>query len=459
MPQLNPKIEQKVLKYIQKNLTASGKLPKPIIQVANQFGVHRQTLSKMIKQVKDGKAPGVVTQEEKLPVTECEKNYKEDTGSVTTRSLHIRTAEEALRYAEVDTDVWEIDRYIVNSWEVTTKLQKYKQTSSGDTVRLDDEVGTYTNYQVKVWLRRKQKEVRAMEVLLTDLSKQGKKTLTPYQFKIPKKPRRQLEISVVDPHLGLRCHKGGSDHNWSMDECEQTVKDMVEHVLADVKPFGPFEKIIFPFGNDFLHVDNVWGCTTQGTNQSEAEAWQHIYIRAEKLVLWITERLRKEAPLKIITVPGNHDRQSAFTMGRLLQAYYHQFCQVEVLCDASPYKFHKYGVNLIGFEHGHSIKNTVRLAALMANECRDIWASTCYREWHLGDQHRKGSSKPSMMEEQGVSIEFLPGLTPPNEWHRLKSFNWQKRAGLGFVWDYDAGLKARVNVNMDSYSGTIMRPK
>jgi hypothetical protein len=36
-----------------------------------------------------------------------------------------------------------------------------------------------------------------------------------------------------------------------------------------------------------------------------------------------------------------------------------------------------------------------------------------------------------MMEEQGGSVEYLPGLTPPNEWHRIKSFNWQKRAGMG----------------------------
>jgi hypothetical protein len=111
---------------------------------------------------------------------------------------------------------------------------------------------------------------------------------------------------------------------------------------------------------------------------------------------------------------------------------------------------------LIGFEHGHSIRNVVRLAALMANECRNDWAETSYREWHLGDQHRKGSAKPAMLEEQGVSVEYLPGLTPPNEWHRLKSYNWQKRAGMAFVWDYWQGLRCRFNVNIDSYTGRLM---
>ena len=93
----------------------------------------------------------------------------------------------------------------------------------------------------------------------------------------------------------------------------------------------------------------------------------------------------------------------------------------------------------------------------MANECKDAWSQTVYREWHCGDQHRKGSGKPMMFEEQGVSVEFLPGLTPPNEWHRIHSYNWQKRAGMAFVWDYTAGCIARIQTNVNSYTGEIMR--
>ena len=37
------------------------------------------------------------------------------------------------------------------------------------------------------------------------------------------------------------------------------------------------------------------------------------------------------------------------------------------------------------------------------------YETSAFGKWHLGDQHRKGSSKTSMLEEQGVSVEFLPG--------------------------------------------------
>ena len=58
----------------------------------------------------------------------------------------------------------------------------------------------------------------------------------------------------------------------------------------------------------------------------------------------------------------------------LTNAWYHNDKNVTVECDESPYKFHQFGVNLIGFEHGHSVQ-PVRLAALMANECRlNGWA-------------------------------------------------------------------------------------
>ena len=156
-------------------------------------------------------------------------------------------------------------------------------------------------------------------------------------------------------------------------------------------------------------------------------------------------------------VAGNHARQSEYTLGRFLSAYYRNDKNVTIDASASPYKFEHYGVNLIGFEHGHSIKQQVRLAALMANECRDAWAQTVYREWHLGDQHRKGSSKPSVHEEQGVSVEFLPGLVMPNEWHRLKSFNWQKRMGMAFIWDKEAGPTMRLQANINSYTHKLMR--
>ena len=374
---------------------------------------------------------------------EIEEKYDGNDCTLTTRSLDVKNLEDALKISKVDLNVWVVDRHIVNAWEVT---MGGKKTGTG-------QAETFTNYQVKVWLKRKTPEVSAVEELLSEIKKNSPIRTKYKKIKIPHS-RKELEISIMDPHLGLRCYRPESDHSWSPEKCESMFLSMVDYLLKVAKAYGPFERIVWPFGNDFMHADNIFNTTTAGTGQPESEAWHRVFIKAEKLAITAAKKFLEVAPLKIVTIPGNHDRQSSFALGRVLQAYFHNNPNVEVDAEASPYKFHRYGVNLLGFEHGHSV-GALRLAALMANECREVWADTLYREWHLGDQHRKGSSKPSMFEEQGVSIEYLPGLTPPNEWHRLKGFNWQKRAGMAFVWDKDLGPVSRLQVNINNYTGAF----
>jgi hypothetical protein len=226
----------------------------------------------------------------------------------------------------------------------------------------------------------------------------------------------------------------------------------IEKLLDRAKPYGDFDEIVFPFGNDFMHHDNLNHTTTKGTLQPEGVSYAYVYERAIELGIAMVDRLAKIAPVKVIQVSGNHDQVSSFSLGHVLKAYYRRDAGVDVQVNPSPYKFWRYGVNLVGFDHGHHVK-PIRLAALMAHEAKEHWVDTCYREWHLGDQHRKGSSSPVTMEEQGVSVEYLPALTPPNAWHRLKAFNWQQRGAMAFVWDRAEGPIARLQVNINSYTG------
>lgn len=386
-----------------------------------------------------------------IPKEKIDKSFKGDEGTVTTKSLNIKTVKDAIKISNIDLDVWIIDRHIISSWEVTCKVKD----SPGK-----EHAETFTNYQVKLWLKRKAPEVLATEDILTRLEKKSpivKKIKYP---KALKSAKRILEVSVFDPHLGLHCFKGGSDSSWSIDKCKYMFLATIERILNRTwSYFGPYEYILFPFGNDFMHIDNVFGTTTQGTTQPEGDAWKYVYEEGQQLIINAIEMIKLIAPVKILVVPGNHSRQSEFTMGHFLNAYYRNDSNVDVNASADPYKFCRYGVNLIGYEHGHSV-NMLRLAALMANETRlNGWQDARYCEWHIGDQHRKGSAKPSMLEEQGVSVEYLPSLTPPNEWHRVKGFNWQKRGGMGFIWDYSHGQVNRILVNIDNYTGYFLGEK
>lgn len=275
-----------------------------------------------------------------------------------------------------------------------------------------------------------------------------------------KDQRRMLEISIMDPHVGLQCFKPEANADYNLDMARNLYLWAVNELAALGQGYGAVDEILFPIGNDFLHAEltvmnkGTGHATTGGTAQPEMTSWHHVYMAGEAMLRDAITYLSKIAPVHVIQIPGNHDKISSFTLGRVMNAFFWNDDNVIVDCSPAPYKFKEYGCNLIGFEHGHNVAQ-IRLAAVMANEMPEAWARTAggYREWHLGDQHRKGSAKPSMLEEQGVSIEYLPSLTAPNAWHHMKSFNWQKRGAMAWIWDYDLGPIARVQVNLNSYTG------
>lgn len=375
--------------------------------------------------------------------------------ALTIRTKTIRTLEDALAEGHVNLDIWQVDRWVLNKWDMGAKL--VQTISEGQT----EQLAATEMWQVKVWFRRKDPVEKSLEGLLKRLETASPQ-VPKIKYKKPKKSegQRALEISIVDPHMGLHCFPPGADIAYSIEDCEELFMWALESLLAAADQYMPVTEILFPFGNDFLHADHLFHTTTAGTPQPEMVAYHHTYERGELLAINAIDRLKQVAPVQVKQIPGNHDRGTSYSLGRVLRAWYRNDSNVSVDASSTPYKFWRFGCNLIGLEHGHSIA-PIRLAALMANEQPESWALTHggYREWHCGDQHRKGSSRPSAFEEQGVSIEFLPGLTAPNEWHRLKSFNWQKRGAMAWIYDADRGPVARLQVNINTWTGRPLGDK
>lgn len=419
-----------------------------VTETAKELNINRTTLNAYFERTKIGGAKSVTT--------EMHQTWKESRGEtswvIESNDPRINTVDDAIKRAGVDMGIWQVERVIVNGWDVTMKLK----TAGGD------KAFTKQNQQIKIFLKRIVPLAiqNAVENLLNKLK--SKSPICP-KLKYPKLPkqadRKALEICLMDPHYGMRCYAPGSAGNQTPESMAALMLDIVDTMLERTKHFRPFEQIIFPIGNDFFHADSIWQTTTAGTLQPEADAFFHTFIGGEQLVIGLVDRLKAVSPVSVYAIPGNHDRTASFMLGRILRAYYQNDKNVTVDASEKPYKFHRYGCNLIGYEHGHSVKPALRLGNIMANERPEDWAATKngWREFHIGDQHRKGVSRPVVMEEQGVSIEFLPGLTMPNEWHTLKGYNWQKRAAIGFVWHYSEGLIDRPQVNIDRYSNIIMK--
>ena len=450
-------------------------------RIAKELNLHHSTVNKFGKRIRGG-APICQSVPEPGPGKETEEGMKSDlgdtAGNVTSTSRTIRTQEELLEAAKIDLNVWKVTRTIINKWEVVMREPATTVGGRGNEAMIaqNDEGGSQRTlwtrgshepmheemFQVKVVLERKTPPEHAVSSLLKHLESRARNSpLFPHirRERLHREEGKQsLEIDIMDPHIGLFCNWPEADAPWDLDMSCNMVMSAAEDLIEKASKHGKFEEVFIPFGNDWVHSDNVFHTTTAGTGQPEAVDWHAVFVRAEELAFLLMERLRQVAPLHVYEIPGNHSRQTDFALGRILKAGYAGNKDVTIHADSSPYKFHRAGKNLIGFEHGHSVSQ-VRLAALMANERKNDWAETEYREWHLGDQHRKGSSKPSMLEEQGVSIEYVPGLTAPNCWHRLKSFSHQQRGAMGYIWDWNAGPVARFQFNISKYTHKILKRK
>lgn len=392
----------------------------------------QQTISRNVKD--DGSIEVTIT-----PITTNVNTFYKDENGIT--HVGVRTERDLRAMGNIPDD-WDCLSFKPNNWVQQKKEDKY------DTI-------SFIAHQAKGSFAPPHPGKKVAEDLINELKGVSPTVPLIHSFKKKKgKLRRMLEVSVMDPHVGLHCFSPGADAHYDFEIAERLYLWAVKELTVIGAGYGEVEEILFPVGNDFLHAEmmslNGKGvhATSGGTPQPEMYSWHEAYRRGANLMRKAIMYLSHIAPVTVLQIPGNHDRYASYTMGILMDAYFENNKNVTVDCSPSPYKFKHYGTNLIGFEHGHSVSQ-IRLAALMANEMKEAWATTRYREWHLGDQHRKGSAKPSVLEEQGVSVEFLPSITAPNEWHRLKSFNWQKRGAMAWLWDYDTGPLARFQVNID----------
>lgn len=404
----------------------------------------------------------------------------------------IKTVEELLDDSGVDLSIWEIHQTEITNWEVggkkrddqviktavskdtpksntTTKSNKeeeiysrptthhyiYSNRECKEVVVRKDTLWKMPLRRVKVVLRKKENTLVAIQRILEDIG--NKSLVVPKKvWKPSKKKRIALEISIMDPHMGLLCDIPMSDHKWDLELCRDYFMFLTAEIIQESQKLGDLEKIYWVFGNDFNHVDNLHRTTTKGTPQPESSYTQQALYEGYKLAIAAAEEMLKVAPVEAFQIPGNHDTLLSNCQGLLLEAHFRNDPNFTIDYSPTTYKKIRYGATLIGLEHGHNIKSAVRLGLLMANEWRQDWSETHFHEWHLGDQHRKGTMKPSSFEEQGVSIEYLPGLVAPNEWHRSKSFNFQKRGGTGFILDYDCGITHRLSCNISKYTGRFL---
>ncbi len=350
-------------------------------------------------------------------------------------SERITTLEEALEFSKVDLDIWEVERHIFNSWETTLGKGAGEYNQS-------------TNIQIKIWFKKKVKEI-AQENFKEDLRKELCSISPIVKLKSRSKASgKLLEIDIFDPHFGKLAWGAETGENYDIDIAEQRYMTALSELLQRASGGDKIEKIVFPIGNDLMHTDTTLSTTTSGTQMDSDIRWQKMWLRTRSAVMRGIKMATEVAPVDIVVVPSNHDFQTIFYLGDLLECYYKNDKNISVDNNPKIRKYYTFGKCGIGFTHGNE-ENHNDLAVIMLREMQKQWSDVKYMEWHLGHFHKKKEMKfKSSDDYKGIGVRLLRSLSSADSWHFRRGFVGTIKGAEAFIWDKEYGVTANIMHNL-----------
>jgi hypothetical protein len=354
--------------------------------------------------------------------------YDGDAAEVSTsvRSLDIRSLEDSLREANVDLKVWEVERWVVNSWEVTTTAKKD---------------ATYTNFQVKVWLKRKISgtTLLALSGLLERVAKRAPKP----PVRKPIAGQHLLEVSLFDMHLGMYAWNQETGNDYSLKIAEARFEAGMYDLVNKAKGFAP-GRILLPIGNDFFHINNPEGTTPIAGNRLDVDTRYHkVYESGCHAVIRAIQYAASIAEVRVMWIPGNHDPQMSYHLCTYLAAWFRKDSRVIIDYGPKTRKYYHFGNTLLGFTHGDK-ENHSRLPLLMATENPVDYGTATTREWHVGHLHKERETRFVASNSEGdVVVRVLPSLTGTDAWHFQQGYVKNNKVAEAYVYEKSAGLVAK----------------
>lgn len=334
---------------------------------------------------------------------------------------------EACELFQVDLTRWEVIKLTHNIWEVGQKGP-------------DGEPLTTPLCQTTLHLKR----IAGAE----SLSALGQAILEDVRQTAPRGPlvivkakgEEMLELCRPDLHFGkLGWTAETESPDYDLGIAREDFHDAASDLFAKTSGYK-FARIVIPSGNDEQHTDNLRSETTSGTRvDSDSRFHKMFRVAVEERIWLIRESLARAAEVWDVTVPGNHDRVGAFTVGEVVRAYFHAEPRVKFDNEPPLRKYVRWGKTLLGYTHGSEEKHA-DLPLIMAQERPKDWAETLYRGWRLGHLHTRRMSRYTVGDTHlGVEVRIIASLSGTDAWHYQKGYVKQRRAMEAFVHHIEDG--------------------
>lgn len=253
------------------------------------------------------------------------------------------------------------------------------------------------------------------------------------------------ELSLPDTHFGKMSWGEESGEDYDLKIAQERYVTAIQTLLSYVNP-NLLERIVFPIGNDMINIDSRRNETFAGTRQDSDSRYFKIVRTVKKLLIEVINGLSNIAPVDVIIVSGNHDPESMFMVGEMLDAYYTNNPNVTIDNTPKQRKYYQYGSNGFQYTHGNE-ENHKDLGLIFATEQPNLWADTQFRFAKLGHFHKnKKLNYVSVDEYQGFQVQILPSLSGTDAWHSSKGYCSKKQA-KGFLYHKTDGQIAEFTYN------------
>lgn len=275
------------------------------------------------------------------------------------------------------------------------------------------------------------------ETIMAEMRKASSKA-TPFTIKKSADQDNLLELSMFDLHIGKLSWDKETGEDYDIEIATKRYMDAISALVSRVN-INTIERILLPIGNDMINIDGKEGTTTAGTPQDGDSRFGKMFTTAKRLLIDSITQLAVLAPVDVMIIPGNHDELTMFTLGEVLDAWFHNNDDVTIHNSPKLRKYYEYGECMLMFTHGNREKHS-DLGIIAATEEKQMWGRTTHREVHVGHFHKSKVVQYLAVDEfQGFKVRILPSLSGTDAWHYSKGYMSQK-AAKAFVWNKKEGL-------------------
>lgn len=371
---------------IEKKILESLKWKKSPAYCAARLGISESEYSKIKNKLRRNHVKG-----------QSSKHYNLEKGEAKLDvlvSYEPKSPAEIIKLLNIDSKEWKLSSYwnkqVQEGWRISALVTKIK----------DNDEGRLFSNLLENWKPRK--------TYVSTPSKVNKNLPTVCGV-----------MSLQDIHFG-------KEGNNTIDlDFESAIEDLIQRASVS----HHIEVLYFVIGGDLINMDTFAGTTTSGTPLDNSMKATDAYIQAFDCMQWAVVNLANYCDkLKVVYLPGNHDRLSSFHLAHALSKSI-EGPNIEWDVEYAERKAYVWGENFNAFEHGDVKSKSTPL--VYATEFPYMWGHTKFRTLFTGHYHQNRKVEYlTASEEVGFVHKTLPSLCKSDYYHYHNKYVGNRRSAV-----------------------------